>query len=772
MTTSFIGYSCRPDVINKPPKEDPIYNGLEKHWVEVRGGAALHCLQRDIKAGKAIAPALYRDGIKMKDHFLQSQLVLLDFDETTDVDFALNSEFFKKHCWGFYTSCNHKDEPGKHRFRLIGITPKVFDSCEEYEGYIAALRDYLVEQGFGEDDSAVNGSLCLFSNDNGRYEFNSFNNRLPDLQPKERTVRDVDFVPADKNSPEYKITFDKVVLCLKHIPPRGAKGTGTFDTARQALMAVVNELGPDGALDAVEAAEWWSYESDFNIEHKVWKFAQEGTHDNPVTIGTLVLLAQKHSQDLEAFNAELSELNRVEIPIDPVALFGKSEGYITPKYETSSALEMPTRDEVDAALNPIQKDPIARQMRIVLDKLLGETNKIRFNELSLAIEVLGKELPPYEFDTVEHWIDEHFGLMGPSSHAQSAIKKVANRNRYHPVKDYLKLVAQDTTDIDLGLVCSRVLGVDDALAKAQVTAWLCGAVAKVMNDEGAPFIEVLTLISPKQGIGKSEFFKSLASPEFFNDSFAQTDNDKDRVLCLHRAWINEISELDQFASKKDLKQLKGLVSTTTDTIRVPYGKTMEQKARRFAIGATANVTGLFAMDDEQRRFWAIEVNPTTECGRLDIDWLRENRDAIWGTAVRLYQRLGDDAFKLTKEQRSQVIHRNAEKFQQVSLLEDRVTLFCDRYDIGSITIDELMEDVCRIPIQSVTQKHKNEVAAILKNEGYERKEYGYKLGVRHRVLWVHPTRKVEYEQGRIVFTVTPAIQPAARAAILEENTDF
>jgi predicted P-loop ATPase len=399
-----------------------------------------------------------------------------------------------------------------------------------------------------------------------------------------------------------------------------------------------------------------------------------------------------------------------------------------------------SQESIENFVQQIKHEPIPRQMRIVLEKFLGD--QIRLNELTQEIEIFGDSIKAYDFDTAEHWVDERFGIMGTKCHAQSALKKAANRNRYHPVREYLDHVSATVESIDLDLVAEKALGLHDPLSKALVKAWLCGAVSKVYSPEGSPFIEVLTLISPTQGIGKSEFFKSLASPKWFGDSFAQTDGDKDRILCLHRSWINEISELDQFSNKKEIKQLKGLISTTTDTIRVPYGSTMENRPRQFVIGATSNSHSLFAIDDEQRRFWAMEVYPTTPCGRLDIQWLRDNRDAIWATATKLYKEKACSSFQLTKEQRQEVICRNANSYQQDSLLQERLSQFLEERSIRSISLQEVFEYALSIVTPNKSQQM--EVTGTLKLQGYQKVENQMKLGRRYRTLWVNNLRSNEF----------------------------
>ena len=191
--------------------------------------------------------------------------------------------------------------------------------------------------------------------------------------------------------------------------------------------------------------------------------------------------------------------------------------------------------------------------------------------------------------------------------------------------------------------------------------------------------------------------------------------------------------------------MKGLVSTTIDTVRVPYGKAHENMSRRFALGATSNATSLFAGDDEQRRFWSIEVNPSTSCGRLDIQWLQENRDPIWKAAVKRYRELEDDAFKLSTEQRAETILKNQEEYSHQSNYFDTVNHFLESHNIRVITTLEVCTYV--LSLLNPPKSKVMEVGHILRKLGYERKKIYLKHGEKFSVVFVHPDRKVDYHMS-------------------------
>jgi predicted P-loop ATPase len=404
-----------------------------------------------------------------------------------------------------------------------------------------------------------------------------------------------------------------------------------------------------------------------------------------------------------------------------------------------------TEPERSYIIEKHKDQPAARKARLIIQDILGYNNQLRLNELTNEIEIHGKGIKNHQWEDLHHSLDKEISILFSKPDAQSAVRFVANENRYHPVKEYLLCQAVNAEQIDLNLVATSCLGVNDDLSTILVKKWLCGAVSKALEAEGSKFIEVLTLLSPHQGIGKSEFFKTLASPAWFNDSFCQQDSDKDRILSLQSSWINEIAEVDQYAARKqDFKQLKSLVSATADNIRPPYGTKTELKPRRFVLGATANSELLFPADDQQRRFWPIKVQPTTTCNRLDIKWLEENRDAIWGTATRLYLKEGDSAFTLSTDARSLVIARNADQFTQTSILEEKIAPFLLEKSIQSISTAEVWESILRYK-NKPSKADEMDIGKILRKEGYERKKNIYKLGKFFSSIWVHPDRTHEFD---------------------------
>lgn len=695
--------------------------------------------------GYALCPALLTHQGRSKDHLAGLSLLVIDVDnkhtqDQTTWEDAKANPFLKGHALAMWTTANHKRvDPeqgyyGQDRYRVAFRLANEFTirPAGSKEGYknAADLLKRLVQLIPGADLSTT--PIHYYAGTIGA-DFHVFNEAnvldVDDIKPEEPPqVSLTQVVDTSDNTGFNGSTEDSIANVKKFLEYIDSSSMQTWLEVAGCLKNIGQQIGDEVAEDLF--LQWCPK------DYPEW-------HDDPV----------RHERDsirmfarLEPGVGGFGHLKTLAIdngyaPVVQVEFdgFEPTEGYKVPVQ--SAVDEPPNPGEISLAVCKYQDEPKARMIRLIVEELFGQTNKIRLNELTNEIEVLGEPINPGDFEDAHHYLDKILGVLVSAEQARSALRSVANENRYHPVKDYLQFVGKTAPDVDLDLVATRVLGVNDDLSTTLVKKWLVGSVSKVLNAKGSSFIEVLTLISPKQGIGKSEFFKSLASPEWFSDSFAATSNEKDQILQLHSVWINEISEVDQFAAnKRDFKQMKGLISSTSDQIRRPYGRLTETLPRRFALGATANEPELYGSDDEQRRFWTINVHPSTSCGRLDIGWLRDNRDAIWGTAVRLYQQQGDDAFKLTKDERASLVKHNQSEFSKVSSYHDELAHYLKSCDIQFIDVNQIYS---LLFIDKVTPSNRLEIAGILKSEGYERKRNVERKGKRYSTCWYNGERSVD-----------------------------
>lgn len=259
---------------------------------------------------------------------------------------------------------------------------------------------------------------------------------------------------------------------------------------------------------------------------------------------------------------------------------------------------------------------------------------LRFNDLTRQLEYKGATLPPDETELLYvraqqngHNITETACLHGLLTHSLS--------NRFDPIRDYLEHLEQsDIEPADLDTLSSTYLGTTEKLSDAILRVGLIGAVARRL-DPGCQF-DVVVVLKGDQGIRKSTFWKVLASPRAYCSSIP--DSNKDLLLNVHSTWLFELAELENITGKKEVGELKNLITTSSDLIRVPYGKATELRDRASVFVSSVNGDAFLRDETGHRRFLVIELPQRFANGELiDIDKVIADRDRIWKAAVLAYR---------------------------------------------------------------------------------------------------------------------------------------
>ncbi len=217
---------------------------------------------------------------------------------------------------------------------------------------------------------------------------------------------------------------------------------------------------------------------------------------------------------------------------------------------------------------------------------------------------------------------------------------LGKRRPTHPVREYLARVEAVPGDpeVDDALLdgwLARATGcTDDAYHRAVGRLFLVGA-ARRARRPGAKFDEMLVLVSPGQGTGKSTLLRELcADHAWFSDAFPLNSNDRQVIEQTSGKWIVECGELHGF-TLTDVNRLKGLLSRQSDYARLSYAHYATDVPRQVVFAGTCNDL-TFLRDRENRRFWPVRVRTT------DVDWLSAHRDRLWGAAARAEARWPGD----------------------------------------------------------------------------------------------------------------------------------
>lgn len=251
--------------------------------------------------------------------------------------------------------------------------------------------------------------------------------------------------------------------------------------------------------------------------------------------------------------------------------------------------------------------------------------QLAFNELTLLPEYNGVVIPEHCATAIYCFLSEHGYKLGKEA-TSDALLTIARERSFHPVKQYLETIEADQslTPIDLNTIARDYLGAESDTDAAMLRATLIGAVARVL-DPGCQF-DAACILKGAQGMLKSSFWTTLASPAWFTSTMPQ--GDKDVQLNIHCCWIFELAELESITGRKDAGALKNLITTRSDMFRAPYGKATSPHPRPSIFVGSVNNDSFLRDETGSRRYWVIEVNR-----KPDLKQLQANRDAIWKAAV-------------------------------------------------------------------------------------------------------------------------------------------
>ena len=149
---------------------------------------------------------------------------------------------------------------------------------------------------------------------------------------------------------------------------------------------------------------------------------------------------------------------------------------------------------------------------------------------------------------------------------------------------------------------------------SQLACWTSRAmwlapVARTLNP-GCRQDTIVTLMSKKQGTGKSTYIRELAEPfagTLFSDSLDLSLGMKEAFEAVGTSAIVEASEIQGWRTA-DINRLKAYISRRTDRLRPAYGRKTVAVPRRFALYATTNDARPIPNDPSgARRFLVVEV---------------------------------------------------------------------------------------------------------------------------------------------------------------------
>lgn len=230
--------------------------------------------------------------------------------------------------------------------------------------------------------------------------------------------------------------------------------------------------------------------------------------------------------------------------------------------------------------------------------------------------------------------------------ARAALDMVAAENERDPLREYLDGLAWDgqkrlreLLPRGFGAAAApapaRAAGPDpyDGWSKEEVEGelnremgrrWMIQAVWRALRPGCKA--DVALVVFGVQGAGKSTGFRALVG-EWFSDNDLPIGQDDVRVSQnLREAWVHELAELTD-VRRAEVNKLKAFMTRPEEIYTPKYGRKAVKEPRRCVFVGTTNERRFLKDATGERRWWPVEG------GRVDLDWIKANRDQLWAEAV-------------------------------------------------------------------------------------------------------------------------------------------
>jgi len=227
----------------------------------------------------------------------------------------------------------------------------------------------------------------------------------------------------------------------------------------------------------------------------------------------------------------------------------------------------------------------------------------------------------------------------------------AGKKRIHPIRTFLaNLPEWDGKKRIETIICDLYNIQPNAFYKAASKAWWVGIIQRIMRP-GSKF-DMILVLSGEQGVGKSQFGKSIATldwgkrgmvdidsqPNYFGDDELPFEK-KDAYEQLSGIMVYELPEFEKYYKKSDASTIKSFVSKTSDKFRRSYGRRVTEYRRQCVFIATTNDREPLRDRTGNRRFLPFYSKLPKNTTRLyDKDyWTEEIRNQCLAEAMVYFE---------------------------------------------------------------------------------------------------------------------------------------
>ena len=390
---------------------------------------------------------------------------------------------------------------------------------------------------------------------------------------------------------------------------------------------------------------------------------------------------------------------------------------------SSEALPDMTAEDVRGLLETTEKGQVKSCLTNAVtilshDPLLRDS--IRYNELTQRVDIVkpmgwerrdGQALVDNDLHNIHYYCETTYGVSALNT-IEEAVHITANRNAYHPVRDFLNSLEWDGTP-RVRYALHHFLGADDSDYTCEILrAFMLGAIARVFNP-GSKFDYIICVVGA-QGVGKSTFFRLLAvDDDWFTDDLKDLESGKVYEK-LQGHWIVELSEMLATNNAKSNEAIKSFLSRQKETYRTPYERYPKDRPRQCVFAGTTNKISFLPSDRTgNRRFLPIACQES-EAEVFILDDEKASREYIrqmWAEVMEIW-RSGKTRLKLSPEIEAEVRQRQRQ-FMQEDVDSGLILAFMQDYTGDKVCSKQLFKEALHNEFAQPQRWQTNEINDIM-----------------------------------------------------------
>jgi hypothetical protein len=222
------------------------------------------------------------------------------------------------------------------------------------------------------------------------------------------------------------------------------------------------------------------------------------------------------------------------------------------------------------------------------------------------------------------------------------------------------------------------------------------AILVLKGDQGTGKSQAIRAISPV--IGGVDTYKNVVIDDLINGDRAA------RVLkgCL----VANLDELRGF-SKREQAEVKAALSRSRESYTPKYLETRHEYERTCMIYATTNEVAFLDDLSGNRRYHVLEAK------KVDLDWLKENRDQLWAQGIAEFKSSGQ-AWKRALE----LVHDEQKEHEVADSIEEAVLVGLDGCESNEVLTRSIMTNWIGLALREQHAGVHRKVAQIMRRAGW------------------------------------------------------